>query len=68
MATLVIDFLHRFLKGTLTWMGAYIDMEAGTLQTVPAEPETVARMFGISTDTLTVNNCSRGMFHTPRRG
>ena len=68
MATLVIDFMHRFLKGTLTWMGAYIDMEAGTLQTVPAEPETVARMFGISTDTLTVNNCSRGMFYTPRRG
>jgi len=52
MATLVIDFTYRLLKGTLTWMGAYIDMEAGTLSTVPAEPETVARMFGVKVDTL----------------
>ncbi|MBA7633848.1 hypothetical protein ES703_41419 [subsurface metagenome] len=52
MATLVIDFMYRFLKGTLTWMGAYIDMEAGTLKTVPAEPETVARMFGVKVNTL----------------
>ncbi|KKK65202.1 hypothetical protein LCGC14_2976500, partial [marine sediment metagenome] len=30
----------------------YIDLEAGTLSTVPAEPETVARMFGLKVATL----------------
>ena len=68
MATLVLEFMYRLLKGTLTWMGAYIDMEAGTLKTVSAEPETVARMFGVKVDTLIAKpvNCSRGMFPAPR--
>lgn len=69
MAALVLEFMYRLLKGTLTWMGAYIDMEAGTLKTVPAEPETVARMFGVKVDTLMAKtqSCSRGMFPAPRR-
>jgi len=52
MATLVLEFVYRFLQGTLSWMGAYIDLEAGTLQTIPAEPVTIARMFGVKVDTL----------------
>ncbi len=43
MAMLVLQFMDRLLSGKLSWMGAYIDLEAGTLQAVPAEPETVAR-------------------------
>lgn len=54
MATLVLEFMHRFLQGRLSWMGAYLDMEAGTLQTVPTEPEVVARMLGVRVDTLIV--------------
>jgi PRTRC genetic system ThiF family protein len=56
MAALVLEFMNRMLKGTLTWMGAYIDLEAGTLQTVPAEPETVARMFQVKVDSLVVKD------------
>jgi len=69
MATLVLEFMYRLLKGTLTWMGTYIDMDAGTLTTIPAEPEQVARMFGVKVDTLIVKmeNCSRGMYMAPRR-
>jgi len=52
MATLVLEFMYRLLKGTLTWMGAYVDLDAGNLTTVPAEPETVAMMFGLKVDTL----------------
>ncbi len=52
MAILVLEFIHRFLRRELTWMGAYLDMEAGTLQTVPAEPEVVARMLGVKVHTL----------------
>jgi len=52
MATLVLEFMYRLLTGRLTWMGAYIDLEAGTLTTVPAEPVTVARMFGVKVGTL----------------
>ncbi len=52
MATLVLEFIYRLLNKKLTWMGAYLDLEAGTLQTVPAEPEVVARMCGVKVDTL----------------
>ena len=55
MATLVLEFVNRILKGTLTWMGAYIDLEAGSLVTVPAEPETVARMCGVKVDPALFN-------------
>jgi len=47
MAMLVVDFIYRLLSGTLTNMGAYIDLDAGTMQTVPATPATVARMCGL---------------------
>ena len=53
MAALMLEFISQLLKGTLNWMGAYLDMGAGTLQVVPAEPITVARMLGISAKTLT---------------
>jgi PRTRC genetic system ThiF family protein len=52
MASLVVEFVYKLLTDKLTWMGAYIDLEAGTLQPVPAEPVTVARMFGVKVDTL----------------
>ncbi|MBA7540149.1 hypothetical protein ES705_32443 [subsurface metagenome] len=60
MAMLVLEFIYRFLNHQLTWMGAYIDLRAGTLQTVPAEPETVARMCGVKVDTLILKGCSVG--------
>ena len=40
----------------LTWMSAYVDLEAGTLRTIPIEPETVARIAGVRVDTLFNNN------------
>ena len=68
MATLVLEFMYRLLKGTLTWMGTYIDLEAGALSTVPAEPETVARMFGLKVATLKATlACSRGIYMGRRR-
>lgn len=53
MAALVLVFIHKLRQGKLTWMGAYLDLEAGTLQTVPAVPEVVARMMRVKVDTLT---------------
>ena len=68
MASLVLEFMYRLLKGTLTWMGAYVDLEAGTLSTVPAEPMTVAKMFGVKVGTLmAMPACSRGMYMGRRR-
>ena len=60
IANLVLQFVFRFLTRRLTWMGAYIDIDAGTLQTVPAEPVTVARMLGVKVDTLILKGCSIG--------
>lgn len=61
MATLILEFVYRLQEGTLTWMGAYIDLEVGTLQTIPAEPVTIARMFSVKVDTLFAEfKCSVG--------
>jgi PRTRC genetic system ThiF family protein len=67
MATLVLEFMYRLLNKKLTWMGAYIDLDAGTLQTVPAEPEIVARMCGVKVDTLFRKDCSTGNRYSLRR-
>lgn len=62
MANLMLTFVHRFLTGKLTWMGAYIDLNAGTMHAVPADPVTVARMLSVKVDTLfsKVNECAVG--------
>uniref|UniRef100_A0A6M3M3P0 Putative ubiquitin activating domain contining protein n=1 Tax=viral metagenome TaxID=1070528 RepID=A0A6M3M3P0_9ZZZZ len=67
MANLVIQFVYRFLTRRLTWMGAYIDLDAGSFQTVPAEPVVVARMLGVKVDTLMANRCSLGNRYSLRR-
>lgn len=67
MAMLVLEFVHRLLKGTLTWMGAYIDLEAGTLRTAPANPVTVARMCQVKVDSLVMKECSIGRRYSLRR-
>lgn len=46
MADLVLTFVHKLLTGTLSWMGAYIDLEAGTMSTVEADPAIVSRITG----------------------
>jgi hypothetical protein len=46
MADLVLVFVHKLLTGTLTWMGAYINLETGTMNAVEATPEAVARITG----------------------
>jgi PRTRC genetic system ThiF family protein len=61
MAMLVVDFTYRLLSGTLTSMGAYIDLDAGTLQTVPATPAIVARMCGLKISELMTNKSGMGM-------
>ncbi len=68
MATLVLQFIYKLLNEELIWMGAYLDLDAGTLQTVPAEPETVARMLGVKVDTLIARTCSiRNRYRLQRR-
>jgi hypothetical protein len=41
-------------------MAAYINLEAGSLQYVPAMPVTVARMFSIKESELFKNKCALG--------
>jgi PRTRC genetic system ThiF family protein len=67
MAMLVLDIFYKFITGKLTWMGAYIDLEAGSLRPVPAEPVTVARMFGMRVSSLMTKPqyCSRGIMPRP---
>lgn len=48
MASLAATFIEKLLSGTLTWMGAYVDLDTGALQTVPADPRTVSEMTGMS--------------------
>lgn len=60
MAMLMLDFLWKLLTDKLTYMGAYIDLDAGTLQYVPAMPVTIARMFSMKETELFQNRCSLG--------
>lgn len=46
MADLVLTFVHRLIKGTLSWMAAYVDLEAGTMSAIDATPEAVSRITG----------------------
>jgi hypothetical protein len=41
-------------------MGAYVDMDAGTLQYVAATPINVARMLSMGGDELMANRCAMG--------
>lgn len=52
MATLVLEFVHRIITNKLEWMGAYLDMEAGTLKTVPISEVTVSRMLSMQVNDL----------------
>lgn len=58
MADIVLTFVHKLLRGNLTWMGAYIDLESGHVNFVEATPEAVARVTGIDVKYL---------LHRPRR-
>jgi hypothetical protein len=60
MATLVLEFMYHLLKGTLTQMAAYLDLENGSLTYVSAEPATVARMCGVKVKELMANRCAIG--------
>jgi PRTRC genetic system ThiF family protein len=60
MATLVLDMVWKLLTGKLTHMGAYLDMEAGSLKYVPANPVTISRMFSIKVGELMMNHCALG--------
>ena len=61
MAMLVVDFMYRLLTGRLTNIGAYIDLDAVTLQIVRATPATVARMCGLKIKEMMANKCGMGM-------
>lgn len=52
IATLVLEMVRKLLAGSLTYMATYLDLEVGTLRTVPIEPKTVARMVGMRVDQL----------------
>lgn len=47
MASIVLNTVYLLLRGELEWMGAYLDMKAGTMTTVPADPRAVARSTGV---------------------
>jgi PRTRC genetic system ThiF family protein len=59
MATLVLEFIRRMLRGQLNIIAAYLDLDSGSLRTVPAEPVNVARMLSMEEKTLIDKNITR---------
>jgi hypothetical protein len=47
VAALAASLIEKLLADTCTWMGAYFDLDAGTLRPVPAEPAAVAAIVGL---------------------
>jgi len=50
MATLLLEFVRRMFHNQLSWMSAYIDLDAGSLRTVEATPQVFALMLGGNED------------------
>ena len=48
VAAIAANMVEKLLAGMCAWMGAYFDLDAGTLRPVPAEPATVAMIAGLS--------------------
>jgi hypothetical protein len=46
MAALVLQVVEKLLAGQLSWMAAYLNLQAGALRVAPASPATVSRMVG----------------------
>jgi hypothetical protein len=59
MAALVAAYVERLLDGSCGWMATYVDLDAGLLRCVPAEPGQVAALVGVSPRRLVA--------HTPAR-
>ena len=53
MAALVVEVARRIIEGTCPWMQLYLDLEVGSLFTVPATPAAVKRITGIKEALLT---------------
>lgn len=68
MAALVLEFVARLLAGRLTWMAAYLDMETGSLRTVPVEPKAVARVGGVPVGKLMFKGSENGGRSCPNCG
>lgn len=52
MAIWILEFVRRIISHELSWLGVYVDMDAGTVKTVPAEPYIVSRMLSIKENQL----------------
>jgi hypothetical protein len=52
MASLVTACVEKLYKGTLDWMGLYIDLSACTMSHVSATPEAVAAVTGLKAEEL----------------
>ena len=52
MASLVLEYVYRIIIGKLSWVGSYIDLDAGTRSNIPAEPAVLSRMLSINEQSL----------------
>jgi PRTRC genetic system ThiF family protein len=52
VAAVAAQVVEQLLEGRCRWMGAYFDLDDGTLRCVPAEPRTVAGLVGLATRTV----------------
>jgi hypothetical protein len=47
VAAVAASFVEKLLDGNCTWMGAYFDLDDGTLRCLTADPKTVAQIAGL---------------------
>ena len=47
IAALAVSYVEKLLTGSCSWMASYVDMDAGTLATVAADPKAVSRLSGL---------------------
>ncbi|MDP9350079.1 MAG: ThiF family adenylyltransferase [Chloroflexota bacterium] len=52
IAALAASYVEKLLNGSCSWMASYVDMDAGTLATVAADPKVVSRVSGLHPNSI----------------
>ncbi len=66
MASVMLEMVRKFMAAELTWMGVYLNMDAGTFRAVEAEPEAITHMTGMRKDQLVAHGCELDGCHIGR--
>lgn len=52
VAAIAASYVEKLIVGTCSWMATYLDLDDGTLRSVPADPKIVAEIAGLHVNAI----------------